>query len=187
MSEFKEAFAGINAIDWSDVPKDSLSAFLEETYLHAELLANSVPLPSSSNGSKAPAFPTKNVTSAAETLVTPHPTKLDEKYTDLQKPWGKPIKLNAKDNPLSVSVYKTAGHDRKGAWFARRSLHGGLSFEKWKNGMKREFITSLKVKKGPGSGAVRGIAGDKRLEKERVEGVGNAEGMSVLYIAKWSS
>lgn len=179
MSQLKEAFAKITAIDWSDVPKDSLEPFLKENYIHAELLANSVPLPAAPNISESTVSSTKNVTSAADTLVTPQPTKLDEKYTDLQKAWGKPIKLNAKDNPLNVSVYKLAGHDRKGAWFSRRSVHGGLSFEKWKSGMKREFLTSLKVNKGPGSGAVRGIAGDKRLEKEKVEGVGNAEGMSV--------
>lgn len=181
MTELKDAFAGIAPIDWSDVPKDSLPSVLKANFAAAEILANSVPLgPSTDSSSERSSA--KAATTAAETVVSPHPTELDTRHAESQKPWGKPIKINAKDNPLNVSVYKTAGHDRRGSWFARRSVHAGLSYAKWKNAMKREFPTSLKVKAGPGSGAVRGIAGDKRLEKEAVDGVGNAEGE---YMSTW--
>ena len=46
--------------------------------------------------------------------------------------------------------------------------------------MQREFLESLAVKKGPGSGAVRSIAGDKRIEKKIIEGMGKLEGMSEI-------
>lgn len=74
-------------------------------------------------------------------------------------------------------MYKMAGHDRHGAWFARRSVHEGLGFGKWMRAMKREFPVSLAVEGGPGVGSVRGIGADRRVEVEEVEGVGKLEGM----------
>lgn len=176
MTDLKTAFSALEPLEWSDIPKDDLATFLKENFIQAELIANSVPLPPSTDTTNARASSTKTAASAAETLVTAQPNELDLKNVELQKVWGKPIKINAKDNPLNVSVYKAAGHDRRGAWFARRSVHTGLSYEKWQSAMQREFATSLKVKKGPGSGAVRGIAGDKRLEKLSAEGTGDVEG-----------
>lgn len=175
MPDFKISLTSLGSIGWSDVPTDNLEPFLKDNFAVAETLANSVPLPDIPDASSSQPVSSSTATTAAETSFTLAPTELDKKHAELQKPWGKPIKINAKDNPLNVSVYKTAANDRRGTWFSRRSVHAGISFTKWKNAMEREFSTSLKVKQGPGSGAVRGIAGDQRLEKVSVDGVGKAE------------
>lgn len=75
-----------------------------------------------------------------------------------------------------MTVYKLAGKDGKGAWFARRSVHEGLGFEKWKKGLQREFPETMEVQGGPGEGNIRGIGAEKRVERHVVEGVGMAEG-----------
>lgn len=175
MPDFKTALTSLSPIAWSDVPTDSLEPFLKENFAVAETLANSVPLPDVLDPSYPQPVSSSTANTASDTTFTLAPTELDRKHAELQKPWGKPIKINAKENPLNVSVYKTAANDRRGTWFSRRSVHAGISFTKWKNAMEREFSTSLKVKQGPGSGAVRGIAGDQRLEKASVDGVGKAE------------
>ncbi|KAL6868017.1 hypothetical protein J3F83DRAFT_738920 [Trichoderma novae-zelandiae] len=81
--------------------------------------------------------------------------------------------MNAKENPLNISVYKLAAKDGKGAWFARRSLHHGLSFDDWKTGLEMEFPETLKVQGSPGSGNIRGIGADRHVESREVEGSGH--------------
>lgn len=93
----------------------------------------------------------------------------------LQQCWGKPIKFNPKDNPHHVAMYKMAARDRHGAWFARRSVHEGIGFSKFRRAMQQEFPESLRVEGGAGAGAVRGIAADRRLERIDVEGLGVLE------------
>jgi hypothetical protein len=95
----------------------------------------------------------------------------------LQKSWGKPLKLAAKEASMGISVFKMAAHDRHGAWFARTSVHEGLGFSKWKRALMREFPESLAVQGGPGEGNVRGIGGDRRLEDIEVPGLGKLEGI----------
>ena len=75
-----------------------------------------------------------------------------------------------------MSVYKLAGKDGRGAWFARRSVHAGMGFKKWKLGLQREFPETLEVQGGPGEGNIRGIGGERRVERRVVEGVGTVEG-----------
>ena len=77
---------------------------------------------------------------------------------------------------MGIAVYKLGGKDGKGAWFARRSVHEGMGFSRWKAGMQKEFPESMKVQGGPGSGSIRGIGGEKRVESREVKGVGNLEG-----------
>ena len=86
--------------------------------------------------------------------------------------------MAAKDNPMGMAVYKLGGKDGRGAWFARRSVHEGMSFAKWKLGLQREFPESLAVQGGPGEGNIRGIGGERRVERKAVEGVGSMEGKS---------
>jgi hypothetical protein len=93
----------------------------------------------------------------------------------LRKEW-KEVQVNPRDNPLGVNVYKLAAKDKKGAWFARRSVHEGLSFERWKYGMEIEFAESLKIQGKPGDGKIRGIGADKRVEDIVVDGCGKMEG-----------
>lgn len=94
--------------------------------------------------------------------------------------------MGAKENPLGMSVYKLGGKDGKGAWFARRSVHEGLGFTKWKKGLEREFPETMKVQGGPGEGNIRGIGGEKRVAFREVEGVGKMEGMdSFIWLWVW--
>lgn len=85
------------------------------------------------------------------------------------------MKLNPKDNPLGISVYKLGAKDGKGSWFARRSIHEGLEFEKWKKGLEREFCETMKDHGRPGQGNIRGIGAEKRVEYRRVTGIGKIE------------
>jgi hypothetical protein len=97
-------------------------------------------------------------------------------HAALQKEWGKPIKLSAKENPLGVTVYKLAAKDGRGAWFARRSVHEGMDFAKWKLALEREFPQSMEAQGGPGDGNVRGIGGERRVEEKTIPGVGRLQG-----------
>lgn len=81
-----------------------------------------------------------------------------------------------------MAVYKLGGKDGNGAWFARRSVHEGLGFKKWKLGLQREFPESLEVKGGPGEGNIRGIGGERRVERRSIEGVGTVEGRSSILV-----
>ncbi len=77
---------------------------------------------------------------------------------------------------MAMAVYKTAGKDGKGAWFARRSVHEGMGFKKWKMGLQKEFPESMAVRGGPGEGNIRGIGGERRVERIAVDGMGMIEG-----------
>lgn len=174
------ALEALRPKDFSEVPLDDLKAFLPDLFSKAELIANSVPPPPNGTPyelSRRSRTDANGATSAADLTVSQvrRPPPLAE-HSELQKAWGKPLKLSAKDNATGISVFKMAGHDRHGAWFARTSVHEGLGFAKWKRAMMREFPESLAVEGGPGVGNVRGIGGDKRLEDIAVEGVGKLEG-----------
>lgn len=154
----------------------NLKPYLKEAFESAELITNSVPMPPSSDGPSASSNPQK-ATKAADTFVNPDNLPLaDSGQEDLHKAWGKPVKLSQKDNPLGVSVYKMSSPDGNGAFFARKSVHQGIPFPKFKRAMEREFVESLKVHEGPGSGAIRGISGDQRIESEVSQGMGKVEG-----------
>lgn len=180
MSELHKALESLRPKDFSDVPLEDLSSFLSDLFSKAELIAGSVPSPPDGTpfeSSQRSRSDVNRPTSAAELTISkarrPAPSA---DCLELQKSWGKPLKLSAKDAALGISVYKMAGHDRHGAWFARSSVHEGLGFTKWKRAMMREFPESLAVQGGPGEGNVRGIGGDKRLEDITVEGIGKLEG-----------
>ena len=96
-------------------------------------------------------------------------------FQELQKTWGKPIKLSAKENPLQMAVYKTPGKDGRGAWFARRSVHEGLGFSQWKNALVREFPESLDSPGQPWDGNIRGIGGEKRIEERDLKDQGHLD------------
>ncbi|GAB7353022.1 hypothetical protein MBLNU459_g3578t1 [Dothideomycetes sp. NU459] len=175
MAELHEALKTLGPVDFSDVPVDSLDSYLRHAFEAGELICNSVPPPPGgidfSQAQPATSAPdsasSANEIKASEARPSPpHP-----QHADLQKSWGKPLKLSAKENQLGFNVYKMAGKDRHGAWFARRSVHEGMSFTKFKKAMQREFAESLTVQGGPGEGNVRGIGGDRRLEKRKVEAV----------------
>lgn len=181
MSKLHEALSSLSPTDWDSIPHgDTLPQFLKQIFSHAELICNSIPPPPGGSDflSSTPNSSVGNASSAAEIIhseARAAPPAPD--HASLQKAWGKPLKIAAKDNPLGITMYKMAGHDRHGAWFARRSVHEGLGFTKWKTAMQKEFGQSLAVKGGPGEGSVRGIGADSMLEKEVIEGVGCLEGL----------
>ncbi|KAF2757966.1 hypothetical protein EJ05DRAFT_476254 [Pseudovirgaria hyperparasitica] len=179
MSTLHEALTQLRPKDYSDVPIDDLGPFLRNVFDQAEIIANSVPPPPGGDDFLT-AQPTRTearpASAAADMTVSrARPPPPDPSHAELYSSWGKAIKLSAKENPLEMSVYKMAGKDRHGAWFGRRSIHEGLGFSKWKKAMQLEFAESLAVQGAPGEGNVRGIGGDKRLEKVELDGVGKVE------------
>lgn len=179
MAELHEALKALSPTDWDDVPLDNLEPYMTELLTAGELICNSVPPPADGTpfDQAKPQFDQPNpATSHKDVLPSQarsHPP--DAAHEGLQKNWGKAMKFSAKENPLNIAVYKMAGKDRFGAWFARRSVHEGIGFSKFINAMKREFDESLAVEGGPGSGSIRGIGADTRLEKREVEGLGAVE------------
>jgi hypothetical protein len=182
MAELHQALEVLGPIDWADVPQD-LGPFMKNLFENGELICNSVPPPPGGTAYEAsqPTQPKPDAAKSAKQVVMsdarpvdPHPD-----HVALQKSWGKPVKLNAKDNPLGISVYKMAAKDRHGAWFARRQVLEGVSLTKVRRAMQREFAESLAVSGGAGAGNVRGIGGDRSLEKKEVDGVGKMEALQL--------
>jgi hypothetical protein len=180
MSQLHKALEALSPKDYGDVPLDDLQSFLTNLFSNAELIANSVPPPPGGapyESARRTRTDVNSATSAADLTVSnvrrPPPAK---EHAELQKAWGKPLKLGGKDAATGISVFKMAGNDRHGAWFARTSVHEGLGFDKWKRSMIREFPESLEVDGGPGVGSVRGIGGDRRLEDIHVDGLGKLAG-----------
>ncbi|GKT87818.1 LOW QUALITY PROTEIN: reticulocyte-binding protein 2 like protein A [Colletotrichum tofieldiae] len=151
MAPHHEPFKGLAPVKWEAVAQEDPKEFMKNVFADAQTIVDSIPVPAARQ------------TGAALRLSQ-----------DLSKEW-KEVKVNARDNPLAINVYKLAAKDGKGSWFARRSVHDGLTFEKWKLGLEREFAESMKVQSGPGAGAIRGIGAEKRVVHEVVEGSGKME------------
>ena len=186
MAALHSALQTLSPTPFSSVPqeKSTLKAYLQDTFAKSQVILESVPPPSAEETSAARSRSNTTTSTAsnasqisASSARTPPPS---QEYAALQKEWGKPIKLAAKDNPLGMAVFKLSSKDGKGAWFARRSVHEGLGFNRWKQSLEREFPESLKVQGGPGEGNIRGIGGERRVENINVEGVGKVEGTSGL-------
>ena len=98
---------------------------------------------------------------------------------ELQREW-KPIKLSTKENPLGIQVFKMQSRDGKGAWFARRSVHAGIGFKRFRAGLERE------LQQGDGKGVreergnVRGIGRERQVERKRCR-LGQLEGIILLF------
>lgn len=185
MAALHTALQALSPTDFTSVPLHDLGGYLHETFSKAQVLIDSVPLPgpesvtptarSRSNTVSSIASNASEISASSARSADPVP-----EHISLQKEWGKALKLGAKENPLGISVYKLSGKDGKGAWFARRSVHEGLGFAKWKRGLEREFPESMAVQGGPGQGNIRGIGGEKRVEREIVAGVGKMEGQYIF-------
>jgi len=180
MAELHKALECLRPKDFSDIPTDNLEAFLPQILANAELIANSVPPPPNGTpytSSQRTRTSPEPATSAADlTISEVRRPPVAKQHEELQKAWGKPLKLGNKDAATGMVVFKMAGHDRHGAWFARTGVHEGLGFAKWKRAMQREFLESLEVQGGPGEGNVRGIGADQRLEDITVDGIGQLQG-----------
>ncbi|THV55096.1 hypothetical protein BGAL_0014g00260 [Botrytis galanthina] len=178
MSALHEALKSLGAVKYDDTPTDNLKPFLSDAFSSAQLIIDSVPIPDNieSSNSRPRSNTTSSIASSASEVSAsnarspPPPHDIES----LQKEW-KQIKLKPADNPLGISVYSCKGKDGKGTWFARRSVHEGLGFTKWKRGLEREFPETLKVQGGPGEGNIRGIGGEKRVAYNNVAGTGKME------------
>ncbi|KAL8810667.1 MAG: hypothetical protein Q9200_002401 [Gallowayella weberi] len=181
MAALHSALQSLGPSDFSSVPTEESGTkeYLQRILAQAQTIVDSVPI-----AAESPSTPTRSRSNTATTSpsgasdLTSSSARSDPigpVNTLLQKEWGKPIKLGAKENPMGISVYKMAGKDSRGAWFARRSVHEGLGFRKWKLGLQREFPESMEVQGSPGEGNIRGIGAERRLEKIEVDGVGAIE------------
>lgn len=178
-----EPFKALGPIDWTEIAtqqsSDTLPSFLTTTFASGQTLIDSIPdAPDGKHAAtgraraatESGAFPPHVVTS------TPHPTTGDaELAAKIKKDW-KEVKVGAKENPMGMHVWKLSSKDGKGAWFARRSVHRELPYERWKAGLEREFEETLQRNaraEGDDIGAhkIRGIGAEKRLEETTVEGV----------------
>ncbi|EMR71883.1 hypothetical protein UCREL1_1070 [Eutypa lata UCREL1] len=173
-----EPLKALGPINWDFGHGDSVEEetkirrFLSRTFAEAECIIDSIPTDSTS----APQVGRPRSSTDPNRPNLPNKTRqLSDCARELRKEW-KEAKVNAKENPLCLSVYKLAAKDGRGSWFARRSVHEGQSFEKWKLAMEKEFAESMKVKGKPGSGSIRGIGADKRVEHMVLDGCGKLEG-----------
>jgi hypothetical protein len=177
MAALHDALKTLGPLNYDEAPLDDLAPFLSSAFSAAQVIVDSVPIPSASSPPTPSETRSRSASSASDISLSSARTPPPEKGVEaLQKEW-KGVKMNAKDNPLGMNVYKLGGKDGKGAWFARRSVHEGLGFSKWKRGLEREFPETMKVQGGPGEGNIRGIGGEKRVAFKDVEGVGKIEGM----------
>ncbi|OAA74098.1 START-like domain protein [Cordyceps fumosorosea ARSEF 2679] len=173
-----EPLQALAPVDWTDLPQDDLAAYINELFSQAMIVVESIPSPSSA-AAPAPSGRARAKTESAvllndvqrsRTLRQP-PASL-EAAVALRKDW-KEIKVNPRDNPLGINVFKMSSKDGKGAWFARQSVHEGLSFDEWRVGLEREFAESLKVQGSPGVGNIRGIGADRHVEDRDIDGAGH--------------
>lgn len=184
-----EPLKALGPIDWSEVTQDDLKHFLTSTFSQAQTVIDSIPTPpaqakpaqhgrarSHTDGSiaipndlssKGSGRDHANTTSADETKAAAHAALL-------QKEW-KEVKVPPKDNPMDITVHRLTSKDGRGAWFARRSLHEGIPFEKFRLGLEREFGETMKNSTGVGTGNVRGIGAERTAEHVVCDGVGKAE------------
>ena len=188
MASLYTALQSLGPTEFSSVPTEESKTkdYLQDLFDQAKIIIDSVPPPQETpptNARPRSNTATSIVSSASDlSASSARSDPIDQANTSLQKEWSKPIKLAAKENPLSMSVYKLGGKDGRGAWFARRSVHEGLGFRQWKLGLQREFPETMEVQGGPGEGNIRGIGGERRVAKIRVDGVGTIEGQLWVQI-----
>ncbi|KAK6207535.1 hypothetical protein QIS74_12616 [Colletotrichum tabaci] len=181
MAPHHEPFKGLAPVKWESVAQEDPKEFMKKVFADAQTIVDSIPVPAAVKQATAsqgrtrshtdPPLPVADINRSLSQRSTGTALRLSQ---DLSKEW-KEVKVNARDNPLAINVYKLASKDGKGSWFARRSVHDGLTFEKWKLGLEREFAESMKAQSGPGAGAIRGIGAEKRVVHEVVEGSGKME------------
>ncbi|KAJ3480672.1 hypothetical protein NLG97_g8018 [Lecanicillium saksenae] len=176
-----EPLQALAPANWDDLPQDDLATYINDIFSQAMIVVESIPSPASAAAS-TPATSQGRARAKTESAVLltdtqrakalRQPAASLEAAAALRKDW-KEIKLNAKDNPLDINVFKMSSKDGKGAWFARQSVHEGLSFDNWRAGLEREFAESLKVQGSPGTGNIRGIGADRHVEDKEVDNAGH--------------
>ncbi|KAK2812590.1 hypothetical protein FQN50_001234 [Emmonsiellopsis sp. PD_5] len=185
MATLHSALKSLGPIAFDDIPSDPRErrSFVYNLLNEACLLVESVPnppaLPSSSeNGTTSN---NSDSSTGSKTVVTASnarpPAPISPEVSALQREWGKPVNKvgKSKDNPLQIPVYKLGSGDGRGAWFARRSVHGGLPFDTWRAKLKGEFEETLKLREREENwmdamekGKIRGLGCERKLETVEV-------------------
>ena len=182
MAALHSALQSLSPVEYVSVPVDQLKDYLVQHFSAARILIDSVPInpsdPSTPSVGRSRANTTLSTASGVSEISASSARSAPPiaAHAALQKEWGKPIKLSAKENALAMGVYKLGAKDGRGAWFARRSVHEGIGFSKWRKALEREFPASMEVQGAPGEGNIRGIGGERRVERKVVDGVGTMEG-----------
>lgn len=178
-----EPLKALGPIDWTAVMGDDLKHFLNTTFLHAQTVVDSIPAATSpqqhgrarSHTDSSVVFdPSSRHHADTSASADPSTATAAAHAAKLQKEW-KEVKITPRDNPYNMRVYKLAGKDGRGAWFARRSMHEGISFDKFRLGLETEFGHTLQHTTGPGTGNVRGIGAERKAEHQECDGVGQAD------------
>ncbi|KAK2780830.1 hypothetical protein FQN53_000955 [Emmonsiellopsis sp. PD_33] len=184
MAALHSALRSLGPIAFDDIPSDPRErrSAVHNLLSEACLLVESVPdppplLPSSNNG----ASNNSDSSTGSRTVVTASnarpPVPISAEVSALQREWGKPVNkvAKSKDNPLQIPVYKLGSRDGRGAWFARRSIHGGLPFDTWRAKLKGEFEETLKLREREENwmdalekGKIRGLGCERKLEMMEV-------------------
>ena len=178
MAALHESLKSLAPVTFDSISTDApeLNSYLRKHFLACQLLIDSVPPPpppptsgpyTGRNRSGTASSTASGISDISQSAARSEPPVSEHEL--LQKEWGKPLKMSAKENPLGIGVYKLSGKDGRGAWFARRSVHEGLSFDRWKAGLEKEFPESVEVEGGPGAGKVRGIGGERRVERVQTD------------------
>ncbi|KAL9619640.1 MAG: hypothetical protein Q9160_005746 [Pyrenula sp. 1 TL-2023] len=183
MAALHDALKSLSPVSFNDVPPSTSERdnYVEDLFKQAQLIVESIPPPpidpkAPIKARSVPASNASEISPSAYRSAAPIP-----EYAALQKEWGKPVSISSKDNPLAIPVYKLSAKDKKGAWFARRSVHDGLGFARWKKGLEREFPESTIIQGLPGEGNIRGIGGEKRVENVSV--LGGTAKMEVYHLS----
>ncbi|OAA39501.1 START-like domain protein [Beauveria brongniartii RCEF 3172] len=179
MTNSHEPLQALAPADWNDLPQDDLAAYMNHIFAQSMIVVESIPSPSSA-ATPASSGRARAKTESAAVLrndaqqfrALRQPAASLEAAMALRKDW-KEVKVNPRENPLGINVFKMSSKDGKGAWFARQSVHEGLSFDDWKVGLEREFAESLKVQGSPGVGNIRGIGADRHVEDKDIDDAGH--------------
>lgn len=156
MAALYQALEALSPITATDGPaQQDLSGYLAKSLQDAHILISSLPPP--------PGLPC--------------PLSPDEPLQALQKEW-KPVKVGAGENPHGFAVFKLPAKDGRGTWFARRSVHGHLSFSRFRAGLQREF--EFGEQKGA---SVRGLGRMRQVDWKRCP-LGYLEGDNPLIVLK---
>lgn len=173
MAELHEALKYLGPAKWADIPHEGqeLEAYLADLFQHSQLILESVPIPAPDDAPLPPQAQAHGAaTKASEVTLSPErPPAPPFGHEKFRKEWGKPLKIKAQENKLGLSVYKMSGKDSGGAWFGRRSIHEGIGFKRFKRSLEMEFEKSLQEPGPPGTGNVRGIGGEERVEQIKTD------------------
>lgn len=180
MAALQSALRFLAPVTYTDIPEapEELDEYLGDLFAQIQTVVDSIPIADPDvPDTRKRSYTTSSIASNASEMsvssarsVPPSPQNLA-----LQKEWGKSLRLNKNENQLGISVYKVGGKDGRGAWFARRSVHEGLGFARFKKAFEKEFSTSLAVQGAPGEGNIRGIGAESKVEDKQVPHRGKIE------------